>query len=134
MLREFDGYLEILGHPNGKDYMRWERTIQKLRGSKINNQNIAFVFGKHEEPTTVPHFDHSVYCGEHCSKDPEPWGVKRYFSISLILDSTEEAVETFATYAIDSNSHIIICGVVKSYPTIENGELKKLSQFSTKAI
>ena len=81
----YGAILEIAGHPNGKDERRYFNVLEQLRASQIGTYKVIGVIPSDEalEPVTVPDFGHDYRC--QCG-NPEPWGVRRYFGIKLVIE------------------------------------------------
>src|ERR1043165_2644765 len=96
-MRQVGVILELGGHYRGKDVQRYDAAIEELQRSTIGDWPVMFVIrNSSEQPTTVPCFGHNYRC--QCQQ-PTPHGVKRYFSVTLIVEG-EPSSEIFRDYEL----------------------------------
>jgi len=108
--------LECAGHYRGKDIQRKLAAIEDLRKSTLNGHDVlAVIVQQREQPTHTPHFGHDYRCASHCEHDPLPWGVKRYFGITLVVSGDWDMVNYPLRYWVNSNCQIDVTGEILPY-------------------
>jgi hypothetical protein len=110
--------LEIATPHKGGGGRRYFAAIDDLRLSRFASCAVLGVVTEQvaNDPTHVPDFGHDCKC--KC-ENPEPYGVDRYFGVSIVLDGNP-TVETLAAYWLRSGiSRVELCGL-----TIPETELK----------
>jgi len=102
--------LEIAGHYRGKDTQRYDQAIDNLRRAKLGDSPIVYVqHDFREQPVTVPDFGHHHGC--QCL-DPQPHGVKRYFSVVLYCEG-EPTADVLGDYELNTNARVAVCGIAQ---------------------
>jgi len=121
--------LEILGHPNGKDGNRKLETLNALRWATLHGHDVLFVVDTQvgEEPRDILHFGYNYRCEASCSHDPEPWGVKRYFGICLIVGGDWDLTSYPLDYLVTPRARLSV--VIKGTPHLgERHALKPVEE------
>jgi len=94
-------------HGNGRRHLA---PLDTLRHSSFGGHAVLGVVSEaNEEPCHVPDFGHNCRCKcEH----PEPWGVDRYFGLSLVLDGEPTLADICGPYWLQSGvSRVELCGL-----------------------
>lgn len=129
----YNTILEIEAHANGgrHDIDRFLKAIEDLRHSSINTHAVQDVITTtNDEPMLVKHFGYDYKCKVACNHTLPPYGVKRYFGVSLVIQgyNRPEAFHfLFGTYKINDFARIDICSYTSPY-TGERKELQKIKE------
>jgi hypothetical protein len=102
--------LELGGHVRGKDRERFTLAVNDLKASTIGDYPIMYVSTDSttfENAGTVPDFGHDYRC--KC-ENPEPWGVRRYFGVTLYVEGSPSPDDLFGDYSIP-NGRLIVTGI-----------------------
>jgi hypothetical protein len=106
--------IEVATPANHDKGRRWLHVMSALRHSSFAGRRVLGVVDwNREDPTHVPDFGHDYRC--QCP-NPEPWGVDRYFGVSVVLDgpnakSAETVLELMGPWELFLGARIELSGV-----------------------
>lgn len=114
MTTVFSAILEIEGHENPeKDARRYLSTIEQIRHSVIDGHSVIDVMVDHQDrECRVKHFRYNYLCKDGCDHKPAPYGVLRYFGLSIVLDGDTDIGNI---YKPDPYSELHLCGKTLPY-------------------
>jgi hypothetical protein len=117
--------LEIAGHYQRKDHPRYMKALRDLKTAIVADCPVAHVIqtNQGEEPTRVPDFGHNYLC--QC-KNPEPYGVVRYFGITLIVTG-DPGLNAFGVYQINPDARLTVT-IIGESPEHGTKELPQLAR------
>ena len=119
MTTVFSAILEIEGDKNPeKDARRYLSTLEQIRHSIIDGHSVIDVIGiyqgtdKDNGPCRVKHFRYNYLCKDGCDHKPAPYGILRYFGLSIVLDGD---IDIGNIYKPDPYSELHLCGKALPY-------------------
>jgi hypothetical protein len=108
MITELGIILETPGHYRGDDRRMREAALSELRHSMIAGLSVAFVSDSGDKGARVPDFGHDIRC--HCP-NPEPYGVMRYFDITLYVEGDAQHIDVMRRYRLRCGAQIDVCQI-----------------------
>jgi len=119
MTKLYHAILEIEGHPNGKDARRFLSTLEDIRRSSIEGNNVIAAINTQEDmqPTRVQHYGYNYKCEPNCPHESASYGILRYFGIELVIEGDVAIGEV---YKPNTYSRLDICGYDIPYTAERN--------------
>jgi len=109
MTAVFSAILEIEAtQTKRKDAGRYERTLERIRHSIIEGHDVAGVIvDANDDKCRVNHFRYNYLCKDGCDHKPSPYGVLRYFGLSIVLGGD---IDIGGIYKPNQYAELSLCG------------------------